>query len=187
MKTRAYDTLPSYCGLQLKGKNTGNHMIGDEAPYWGVLCRSCMQLVAFDVRPYRSFGPEGTNIKPGSIRCVNGHNHIYYPRDFQFFFSEVAISDAAMQQNREAFMVINRPSPASSNRVGGPGTIDRVNSPGSASGNQFAASNGATVKPTNRGWFSFIKALVKEAIAVRFSHPISRGRAYQKPVPRRYA
>jgi hypothetical protein len=51
-------------------------------------------------------------MKPGAIRCRHGHNHIYFPRYFGFFPSAVPIADAVMKENREAYMAINRTSPA---------------------------------------------------------------------------
>jgi len=79
----------------------------NEPIYWGVLCRSCAELVAFDHSPYHSFGPGGANMKPGTIRCAHGHSHIYFPRDYEFFFSEVSITDVVMQGHREAYRAIN--------------------------------------------------------------------------------
>jgi hypothetical protein len=46
-------------------------------------------------------------MRPGAIRCGRDHNHIYFPRDFQFKSSPVAISDAVMLQNRDAYRAIN--------------------------------------------------------------------------------
>jgi hypothetical protein len=78
-----------------------------EAPYWGVLCRTCRELVAFDTCPYASFGPAAACMKPGAIRCGQGHNHIYFPRDFQFCASPAPIPDAVMRENREVYRAIN--------------------------------------------------------------------------------
>jgi hypothetical protein len=80
-----------------------------ETPYWGVLCRTCRELVAFDTCPYMSFGPEAASMKPGAIRCGQGHNHIYFPRDFQFCASAAPIPDAVMGENRELYRAINSP------------------------------------------------------------------------------
>lgn len=88
-----------------------------KAVYWGVLCRTCRELVAFDIPPYASFGPEAASMKPGAIRCARGHNHIYFPRDFQFIPSAVSISDAVMLENRDAYSAINRVSPALSGHL----------------------------------------------------------------------
>jgi hypothetical protein len=81
-----------------------------ETTYWGILCRACSEPVAFDTDPYHEFGLGRANIVPGAIRCVHGHNHIYFPRDFRFFPSSVPITDATMQENRATYWAIN-PSP----------------------------------------------------------------------------
>jgi len=52
-------------------------------------------------------------MKPGAIRCGRGHNHIYFPRDFGFVDVAVAVPDAIMQENREAYRAINPRPPAS--------------------------------------------------------------------------
>ena len=78
-----------------------------ETPYWGVLCRTCQEVVAFDTSPYVSFGPAAASMAPGAIRCGKGHNHIYFPRDFQFCASTVPIADAVMRENRDQFRAIN--------------------------------------------------------------------------------
>jgi hypothetical protein len=48
-------------------------------------------------------------MKPGAIRCSQGHNHIYFPRDFGFRASPVAIAEAAMRENRDVYRAINSP------------------------------------------------------------------------------
>jgi hypothetical protein len=78
-----------------------------EWPYWGVLCRTCREVVAFDSSPYVSFGPAAASMKPGAIRCGQGHTHIYFPRDFQFCASAVPIPDGVMRENRDLFQAIN--------------------------------------------------------------------------------
>jgi CheY-like chemotaxis protein len=78
-----------------------------ETTYWGVLCRTCHDLIAFDACPYLSFGPAAAGTRPGAISCGQGHNHIYFPRDFQFILSHDVIGDAAMEQNRETYRLIN--------------------------------------------------------------------------------
>jgi len=81
-----------------------------ETTYWGILCRTCSEPVAFDVRPYHEFGLGSANVKPGAIRCMRGHNHIYFPRDFHFFPSSVPITEESMQKNRTTYFAINRSS-----------------------------------------------------------------------------
>jgi hypothetical protein len=83
-----------------------------EKTYWGVKCRTCQELVAFDVCPYLSFGADAASMKPGAIRCSQGHNHIYFPRDFQFILSAVAIPDERMRVNRETYRAINSAMPS---------------------------------------------------------------------------
>ena len=78
-----------------------------ETTYWGILCRTCRDLVAFDTCPYVSFGPGASGMWPGAIRCARGHNHIYFPRDFRFVYSESSVPEPNMQANREAYKVIN--------------------------------------------------------------------------------
>jgi len=90
--------------------------------YWGIRCKTCLKLVAFDAAPYPSFGPRASNLKPGAICCANGHNHIYFPRDFQFIASEASIPDAVMEQNRVAYAAINPYSPLGTGRTPPPET-----------------------------------------------------------------
>jgi hypothetical protein len=87
--------------------------MSEETTYWGILCRTCSEPVAFDIRPCQMCGPGAANVRPGAIRCVHGHNHIYFPRDFRLFPSAVPITDATMQENRAAYRAMN-PSPESS-------------------------------------------------------------------------
>jgi hypothetical protein len=48
-------------------------------------------------------------MKPGAVCCGQGHNHIYFPRDFGFRGSAVPIADAVMRQNRDAYRAVNLP------------------------------------------------------------------------------
>jgi hypothetical protein len=82
---------------------------GRETTYWGIHCRTCREIVAFDSCPYATFGPYAAHMHPGAICCGSGHNHIYFPRDFQFIVSAVLIAPAVMLQNREAYRAINPP------------------------------------------------------------------------------
>jgi hypothetical protein len=83
----------------------------NETTYWGVLCRTCSEPVAFDVCPYpSSFGPSAKIVEPGAVRCQHGHNHIYFPCDFRFFTSAVPICNAAVQENRDTYRAINASS-----------------------------------------------------------------------------
>jgi hypothetical protein len=81
-----------------------------EQTYWGILCRTCQKLVAFDARPFASFGDKSANIKPGAIRCQAGHTHIYFPKDFCFFPSATPIAEATMEANRLAYAATNWPA-----------------------------------------------------------------------------
>jgi hypothetical protein len=89
---------------------------GNEKIYWGILCRTCRELVAYDIRPYVSFGPGAASMRPGAVRCGHGHTHIYFPRDFQFFASESPIEEAVMLENREAYNATNPASQDACNR-----------------------------------------------------------------------
>jgi hypothetical protein len=84
--------------------------MSNEAKYWGILCRSCSEPVAFDIQPGRTFELGTAKLRPGAIRCAHGHNYIYFPSDFRFFTSSAPIAEATMQENREAYSAIN-PSP----------------------------------------------------------------------------
>lgn len=84
---------------------------GNGTEYWGILCRTCSQPIAFGTGADREAGVESSNVRPGAIRCASGHNHIYFPRDFQIFKSSVAIPDALIKQTRAAYQAIN-PMPA---------------------------------------------------------------------------
>jgi hypothetical protein len=81
--------------------------MSSETKYWGIWCRACLEPVAFDTRPYHQFGLGSASVRPGAIRCGRGHNHIYFPRDFRFFASAVAISEETMQENRSAYIATN--------------------------------------------------------------------------------
>jgi hypothetical protein len=90
-----------------------------ETIYWGVLCRKCSEPVAFGSPSHQQFELGSAYARPGAIRCTNGHNHIYFPRDFKFFASAEEISDAAMRGNREAHRVNNPVMVAPSDKLYG--------------------------------------------------------------------
>ena len=75
--------------------------------YWGILCRKCMELVAYGTAPPRSTGPGVEGSSPGTVRCTKGHTHIYFPRDFRLFPSAVTIAEATLQNNLESFRATN--------------------------------------------------------------------------------
>jgi hypothetical protein len=102
---------PSLGGVPVEMNQSNNG-----ATYWGILCRTCRGLTAFDTRLCVSVGPGAPSMKPCAIRCGLGHNHIYFPRDFRFRPSAVPITDAVIQKNCEAFRATNPPSPDSSSR-----------------------------------------------------------------------
>jgi hypothetical protein len=109
-QTRANDGGQSTCNE--------NAICSDQSQmiYWGVLCRTCHELVAFDVCPYISFGSGAASMKPGTIRCSQDHTHIYFPRDFGFIPSATRIDDETMRENRVAYAAINLTKPVSSYR-----------------------------------------------------------------------
>jgi hypothetical protein len=84
-----------------------NESNGSESNYWGVVCKTCKGLVAFDVAPFASFGLQAFSMQPGAICCGQGHTHIYFPRDFGFSCSVVSIRDAVMRGNRDVYRTIN--------------------------------------------------------------------------------
>jgi hypothetical protein len=84
----------------------------EQTTYWGVKCRTCEELVAFDVCPYLSFGTGAASMKPGAIRCSGGHNHIYFPRDFQFIPSSARIPQETMRENRDVYRAVNSTFPS---------------------------------------------------------------------------
>jgi len=88
--------------------------------YWGILCRNCQDLIAFDIRPHASFGPGVAGTKPGTIRCGCSHSNIYFPRDFQFISSTGSVTDAVMQENRRAYTAITPSSHLSHSDVRSP-------------------------------------------------------------------
>jgi hypothetical protein len=90
-----------------------------ESTYWGIFCRTCRDPVAFDKSPYHRSAVGVFNLSAGAIRCTNGHDHIYFPRDFAFFSSEKPIVDAVMQDHCVAYRAINlagRSDPSSTER-----------------------------------------------------------------------
>ena len=80
-----------------------------ETTYWGVPCRTCNELVLFDVYPCHTFGIGTATRRPGAVRCANRHNHIYFPHDYRFFPSEASVDEATMEQNRLQYVLINPP------------------------------------------------------------------------------
>jgi hypothetical protein len=102
-------------GENQNGENrSGKNQSGKEARYWGILCKRCRELVAFDASPYESFGPGAASMKPGAICCRRGHNHIYFPRDFGFHSSAAPIAEAEMKENRDTYRAINSQGKGSS-------------------------------------------------------------------------
>jgi hypothetical protein len=83
--------------------------MNEQRTYWGIQCRTCRELIAFDGCPYVSFGPRAASLKPGAICCNQGHNHIYFPRDFCFYPSQTLITEATMKGNRTIYAEINLP------------------------------------------------------------------------------
>jgi hypothetical protein len=81
--------------------------MSEQKMYWGILCRTCREPVAFDAPPYNASGPGKANVRPGAIRCGQGHNHIYFPRDFHFFPSADPIAEETMRENRSAYIGVN--------------------------------------------------------------------------------
>jgi hypothetical protein len=99
---------------------------------WGVLCRSCSQPVAFGSPSHQQFELESAYAKPGAIRCANGHNYIYFPRDFKFFVSAEEIPEAAMLKNREAHNAVNPAMATPSGQLNGTRWVpDTEKEPGS--------------------------------------------------------
>lgn len=82
--------------------------------YWGVLCRSCEGLIAFDAFPCSKSGLGAASTKPGTIRCFLGHTHIYFPRDFRLFTSSNLITDATIHEDHVAYEAVNPPSESTS-------------------------------------------------------------------------
>jgi len=83
--------------------------MSNETTHWGILCRTCSEPAAFGTGPHHEYRLGSANARPGAIRCVAGHNHIYFPPDFRFFPSSVPITEATMQENRRAYLAINPP------------------------------------------------------------------------------
>jgi hypothetical protein len=75
--------------------------------YWGVVCRTCGERIAFDACPYNKPALGFASVKAGAVCCIHGHIHIYFPRDFHFFSSATPIMDATLQENRTAYEAIN--------------------------------------------------------------------------------
>lgn len=96
----------------MKDESTAQIYPDNGKTYWGVSCRTCRDLVAFDVGPCPAFGLGTAILRPGAIRCLRGHNHIYFPRDFRFFTSDTPIAEVTMQTNRATYIAINPPSGA---------------------------------------------------------------------------
>lgn len=110
MEGNLMETRVCECAEPTPGEvRTEENRKDNEVAYWGVFCKTCRDLVVFDIAPYASFGPAAASMKPGAIRCGQGHNHIYYPRDFGFRGSAVPIAAALMQENRDAYRAVNSP------------------------------------------------------------------------------
>jgi len=122
-QTHAYEGVePTSSGAGFEINQSDN-----QTTFWGVLCRTCHELIPFDVCPYASFGPGAANMKAGAIRCGRGHNHIYFPHDFQFLSFAVPINDALMQKNREIYRAINPSSNAPFGGLSKPNAYDESN------------------------------------------------------------
>jgi hypothetical protein len=81
--------------------------LNKQITYWGVLCRRCSDPVVFGSPSHPQFQMESEFARPGTIRCANGHDYIYFPRDFKFFVLDTEITDAAMERNRQAHRAVN--------------------------------------------------------------------------------
>jgi hypothetical protein len=75
--------------------------------YWGILCRTCAELVAFSTTSSHNSGLGAENSPAGTIRCSKDHNRIYFPRDFRLYPSAAAIAEETMQKNFETYKAIN--------------------------------------------------------------------------------
>jgi hypothetical protein len=75
--------------------------------YWGIQCRTCADLVAFDTRPPQNSGLGAQGSRAGTIRCAQDHTHIYFPRDFRFLLSTVTIPDSVMRENLKTYKAVN--------------------------------------------------------------------------------
>ncbi|HEY4379178.1 MAG TPA: hypothetical protein VGN01_02465 [Acidobacteriaceae bacterium] len=75
--------------------------------YWGVGCRTCKELIAFGASFQTSAGVGAGDSRPGTIRCGQGHSHIYFPHDFRQFPSPAAITEAAMEENVRIYKAVN--------------------------------------------------------------------------------
>jgi hypothetical protein len=128
---------------------TETNKSNDAAIYWGVCCRRCEELVAFDTSPYVSFGPGAASMRPGAIRCSQGHNHIYFPRDFGFRQSAVPIADAAMRENRDAYRAINSPG-LSTSRDDLPEAVEPATEPEDGE-SEGGLESGRAVRPAKIG------------------------------------
>src|SRR5579862_7053874 len=58
---RADEAIHS-CNISLPGTKP-------DPAYWGILCRTCVELVAFSDHPIQNSGPGVENSRPGAIRC----------------------------------------------------------------------------------------------------------------------
>jgi hypothetical protein len=142
-QTRACeDFKPSSPGSHIEMNPRSN-----QTTYWGVLCRTCRELVAFDGCPYVSFGPGAAGMKPGAIRCGRGHNHIYFPRDFRFIDATVPVTDAAMTENRESYRAINPRPPTSYFRPAASDAEPHVNHHTHVLPTVLASGNARTASP----------------------------------------
>ena len=96
---RADEAIHS-CKISLPGTKS-------DPAYWGVLCRTCAELVAFGTIPAQNSGPGADGSNPGTIRCNQGHTHIYFPRDFRLYPSAVTIADVTMQESVRVYRAVN--------------------------------------------------------------------------------
>jgi hypothetical protein len=172
--------LPNPGRVRVQTNRCSNNPGGHEPTYWGVLCRSCIELVAFNTYPYLTFGSRAASMHPGTIRCAHGHVHIYFPRDFQFFFSDIPVADAVMQGNREAYRATNSSLQAFPSELDGSEELDAPYAPsdslrgleacleslvpetvrpttGDAVNIHLVAWTPPTVKPRDPAWFAAIR------------------------------
>lgn len=62
--------------------------------YWGIRCRTCLELIPFGICPAHTYGPGSAMLRPGIYECSQGHEHTYFAEDIRFFRSGVPVTDA---------------------------------------------------------------------------------------------
>jgi hypothetical protein len=78
--------------------------------FWGIQCRTCHEPIALGTKLDPRTADFFKFLKPGSFRCVHGHNHCYDSDDVFFFLSSARApaTGAEIQRNRANYKLVDQ-------------------------------------------------------------------------------